>query len=77
MSPPETLIAAADQLIESCVESLKLVDQNVLEEVEKSGQAAIEHLEELKQSSDYFKLFLNLRVFGAKLVKFIENSVQR
>ena len=77
LSPPETVIAAADQLFESCVESLKLVDLNVLEEVEKSGQAALDCLTELKDSEDYFKLFLNIRVFGAKLVKFIENSVQR
>jgi hypothetical protein len=75
--PPDTVIAAADQLFESCVESLKLVDLNVLEEVEKSGQAALDCLTELKDSKDYFKLFLNVRVFGAKLVKFIENSVQR
>ena len=77
VSPPETVIAAAGDLFESCVESLKLVDINVLEEVEKSGVAALDCLDELKASEDYFKLFLNIRVFGAKLVKFIENSVQR
>ena len=77
LSPPETVIAAAGQLFESCVESLKLVDINLLEEVDKSGEAALKCLDELKASEDYFKLFLNIRVFGAKLVKFLENAVQR
>jgi len=70
-------IAAADKLFESCVEALKLVDLNVLEEVEKSGEAALNCLLELKESEDYSKLFLNIQQFGAKLVKFIEHSVQR
>ena len=74
---PEVAIANADQILESCVKSLKLVDLVVLEEVERSGKAAIESLEELKNSKDCLKLFLNVRLFGAKLVKFIENSVKR
>merc|ERR1740129_499024 len=63
--------------MEAAKETAGLIDSSLAFEMEKLAEDVLNNLEDLEASSDYRELFLNVRVFGVKLVKFLELCVQR
>ena len=73
----DPVIAAADLLVRDCADALRRVDMTGVQEVELAGHAALDSLERLGQCEDHNRLLLNMKIFGTKLVRFLENSVSR